>query len=672
MALTLLALFLVAASVAARSAQAVDPPLTANSTSTITAAASQSNALAGVSLSGGTPGATLRVSASTNIGTLSIGTTTGLTLAAGFSSWTNQSEIAFTGVLDDINNGLASLTFNPGATGGSTANFQINVQTFVSGMAYSPDNGHYYEYVSAPGVTFAAAQTGAAGHAFGGQTGYLASIPSAAINDLIASKIPGATNVWFGALAVNTAGQPVQRTWSWTNGPLAATTILECSNLTGSCTQANGPWPLADLWASGEPNNWSSIETAAVTNWNGAAGEWNDLSPTQTGSIAGYMVEYGDQASGSSSPFTGTASASSNISVVGPPGGPTGATATATGNSATVSWTAPASNGGSPITSYTATASGGGGSCAIAAPATSCSVGGLTVGQSYTFTVTATNSAGTGPASSPSNSVTATITPPQPPTGVVVTILGPTSVEVSWTPPADNGGEAPTFTVTVEPGGLSCTTTGTSCQIDGLVPGQPYTFTVSAGNTAGSAAAGGVATLLPFARPVILSAHFGDKRVRASGRKSALIVAPPSGATPAPGQPGIPGLPTKPGSPGKKPGRRLARRGTPLYVSASEASTLSYTVAMQKSGRKVGGRCRTAAKSSPSTARKKRCKAFVRIRYAAPGITVKTGNNTLRFTGRIGTKKLKRGKYRLTFTLTNFSGNASDTKTADVVIVKRR
>jgi hypothetical protein len=86
------------------------------------------------------------------------------------------------------------------------------------------------------------------------------------------------------------------------------------------------------------------------------------------------------------------------------PGAPTGVTATAGNASATVSFTAPASNGGSPITSYTVTASPGGATATgSASPIT---VPNLTNGTAYTFTVTATNAIGTGPPSAPSNSVT--------------------------------------------------------------------------------------------------------------------------------------------------------------------------------------------------------------------------------------------------------------------------
>ena len=96
------------------------------------------------------------------------------------------------------------------------------------------------------------------------------------------------------------------------------------------------------------------------------------------------------------------------------PGAPTVVTASLAGpTSAAVSFTAPASDGGSPITTYIVTAvdrfhpSNGGQTSTLSATGNNqkAGIGGLVAGDAYVFTVAASNAIGTGPASAPSNQV---------------------------------------------------------------------------------------------------------------------------------------------------------------------------------------------------------------------------------------------------------------------------
>jgi len=107
----------------------------------------------------------------------------------------------------------------------------------------------------------------------------------------------------------------------------------------------------------------------------------------------------------------------------------------------------------------------------------------LTNGTSYTFTVHATNAAGNGPESAPSNAVTPSTIPGKPTN--VTAVAGNTQATVSFTAPSDGGLPITGYTVTSNPG--SFTGTGASSPIDviGLTNGTSYTFTLHATNANG-------------------------------------------------------------------------------------------------------------------------------------------------------------------------------------------
>jgi Domain of unknown function (DUF1929)/Fibronectin type III domain len=210
------------------------------------------------------------------------------------------------------------------------------------------------------------------------------------------------------------------------------------------------------------------------------------------------------------------------------PAAPLGVTATAASHSAVVNWSAPASNG-SPITSYTVTPYIGSAAQATtvvtgAPPTATATVTGLTNGTAYTFTVTATNGVGTGPASTPSNPVTPTApTVPAAPAAVTAA-AGNQSATVSWSAPASGGSPITLYTVTPYLGGVAQTATAisgsppaTTANITGLTNGDAYTFTVTATNAVGvgpASQASGAVTPTATAAPAFVqqvSAHGSAK-----------------------------------------------------------------------------------------------------------------------------------------------------------------
>ena len=151
-----------------------------------------------------------------------------------------------------------------------------------------------------------------------------------------------------------------------------------------------------------------------------------------------------------------------------------------------LSWLAP--TGGSPPTLYTITASPGD-IVLTSDPALGQFVvfgksNGIIIGTTYTFVVTATNSAGTSPPSAPSEPIIA-ITFPDPPTAVSA-IPGNTEAQVSWDAPVNDGGAPISFDTVIlnpeTPGPQGTPDNSTTLLVAGLINGTPYTFTVRASN----------------------------------------------------------------------------------------------------------------------------------------------------------------------------------------------
>jgi hypothetical protein len=191
------------------------------------------------------------------------------------------------------------------------------------------------------------------------------------------------------------------------------------------------------------------------------------------------------------------------------PDAPTGVTPSAGDSQATLSWTAPASNGGSAITGYDVTRYVGGTAQGVTSvgAVTQATVTGLSNGTTYTFRVAAKNAIGTGPQSAESTPVTPK-TVPGTPTSVTAS-ASDAQAALSWSAPVSDGGSAITgYDVTPYAGGVAQGTTSvgvvTQTTVTGLTNGTAYTFRVAAKNLVGTGLPSAESnSVTPTAPPVV-------------------------------------------------------------------------------------------------------------------------------------------------------------------------
>ena len=239
--------------------------------------------------------------------------------------------------------------------------------------------------------------------------------------------------------------------------------------------------------------------------YRGTSSRGESASPVNTGLITGTSYTVSGLKNGTTYYFTADAvnranlhsgvSAEASATPVAPvtaPGAPRGLTATAGDAQVSLSWQAPGSDGGAAITGYRVY-QGTGKKPVASVAGTSATVKGLTDGTTYSFTVTAVNKAGEGPASDAASATpTAAITKPGPPNGLTAS-PGNGQVTLSWTAPGSSGGAAISgyeIYRGITPGGESGTpvngslVAGISYTVTGLTNGTTYYFTVVAVNTA--------------------------------------------------------------------------------------------------------------------------------------------------------------------------------------------
>ncbi|GES43112.1 hypothetical protein RsS62_23640 [Rhizobium dioscoreae] len=287
----------------------------------------------------------------------------------------------------------------------------------------------------------------------------------------------------FTYVATNSGGTSSPATVTVTVGnptitvtPTTLTTATYGSSYSQSLTASGGkaPYTFSTTLASGALPAGLTLSSSGT------------LSGTPTAAGHFTFTVTGTDSSDGAGPATFTSSTISLTVNAVVPGAPTIGSVTAGNGQATVSFAAPASNGGAAITGYTVTSSPGG--FTATGTGSPISLTGLTNGTSYTFTVKATNSVGTGSASPASSAVTPSTVPGAPTIGSATARNG--QVTVGFSAPASDGGAAITsYTVTSSPGGFTATSTGSPITVTGLTNGTSYTFTVTATNVNGTGAA---------------------------------------------------------------------------------------------------------------------------------------------------------------------------------------
>ncbi|MFM2309596.1 MAG: hypothetical protein RLY87_1718 [Chloroflexota bacterium] len=223
--------------------------------------------------------------------TFSMGTTTGLSLYPGYSSWNNQTLIWFRGTVANVNTGLRSLSITTTATT-ETPTLTVLATSYDSIYGFYPETRHFYRTITT-GTSATGAQSGAATYSYKTRPGYMVTIDSAGEATFINNTmVASGDEFWIGLNDIATEG-----TFIWNSGSPEA-----------------GNTPSYTNWCSGQPDNVGD-EDYVLASWQ-TGHCWGDLQPNAVSK--GYIIEFGD-----STPYSETTEDSMIITVADPTATPT-------------------------------------------------------------------------------------------------------------------------------------------------------------------------------------------------------------------------------------------------------------------------------------------------------------------------------------------------------------
>ena len=110
---------------------------------------------------------------------------------------------------------------------------------------------------------------------------------------------------------------------------------------------------------------------------------------------------------------------------------------------------------------------------------------------------------------------------------------------------------------------------------------------------------------------------------------------------------------------------RRAKRGSAFLFTLSENARASIAIARARPGRRSGKRC-----VKPRKQLKRRCTRYV-VQAILTRTKTKQGSNKVAFTGRLGKRKLKPGRYRATVGAVDAAGNRAKPRRVSFRIVRR-